>query len=85
MIFNDRPLNGGYQTIHKFDNGYGASVISGGTFTYGGDQGLKELAVIKFSSEDKWSICYETPITDDVIGYLSDEEVESILLQIEAL
>lgn len=85
MIFSQRPLNGGDQTVYKFDNGYGASVISGGTFTYGGDEGLKELAVIKFQSEDKWRICYETEITDDVIGYLSDEEVENLLLQIEAL
>lgn len=81
MIFNERPLNGGHQTIHKFDNGYGASVITGGMFAYGG----QELAVIKFKSEDEWSICYDTEITDDVIGCISDEEVEDILSQIEAL
>ena len=85
MILLERELNGGTQTVHKFDNGYGASVISGGTYTYGGDEGLKELAVIKFYDGDKWHLCYETEITDDVLGYLTDEDVSDLLVQIEAL
>jgi hypothetical protein len=80
----DRPLNGGNQKVYKFGNGYGASVISGGTYTYGGEQGLKELAVLKFKGDD-WSLCYDTEITDDVIGYLEDSEVQELLKQIEEL
>lgn len=85
MILIERPMNGGTQTVHKFDNGYGASVIAGGTYTYGADQGLKELAVIKFYEGDKYKLCYSTEITDDVLGYLSDEDVADLLVKIEAL
>lgn len=85
MILVERNLNGGTQTLHKFDNGYGASVISGGTYTYGADQGLKELAVLKFGDGDNYKLCYETEITDDVLGYLTDEDVTDLLIRIEAL
>ena len=61
----------------EFDNGYGVSVIEHG---YGGDVGLKELAVLH-SGE----ICYDTPITDDVLGYLTDTEVMEIIEQVKQL
>lgn len=84
MILLERNIHDGSQTIHKFDNGYGASVVfhSG---SYGSDQGLKELAVIKFYDGDKWHLCYDTEITDDVLGYLTNEDVADLLVQIEAL
>ncbi len=81
----DRELNGGFQEVYKFENGYGASVISGGTYTYGGEDGLKELAVLKFKEDGKYSLCYSTEITDDVLGYLTDEDVQRLLKEIEAL
>jgi hypothetical protein len=81
----DRPLNGGNQKVYKFENGYGASVISGGTYTYGGDEGLQELAVLKFYGTDEYELCYDTEITGDVLGYLSSQEVEALLKQIEEL
>jgi hypothetical protein len=72
--------------IYRFDNGFGASVVQH-RHSYGGDQGLWELAVVRFTGEDSydWSICYTTGITDDVIGRLSDGEVEALLDQIKAL
>ena len=60
-----------------FENGYGVSVISHG---YGGDVGLKEIAVLHSGS-----ICYDTPITDDVMGRLTDEEVAEIIKQVKQL
>lgn len=47
--FNDlelktHPMGSGIISRIKFDNGYGASVVKG-PHTYGGDQGLYELAV----------------------------------------
>ena len=70
---------GGIQARIKFDNGYGASVIKS-SFSYGGNQGLYELAVL---FED--DITYNTPITDDVLGYLSEDDVTEYLKQIQEL
>jgi hypothetical protein len=71
-----------------FQNGYGVSVVR---FTspfdsgsYGAEQGLYELAVIKGTEED-WNICYDTPITSDVLGHLTTEEVEVLLYEVENL
>ena len=69
--------------VYQFENGYGASIIRG-KHTYGGDLGLFELAVVKFISDD-FMLCYDTPITDDVIGYLSLHELAPLLQQIKAL
>jgi hypothetical protein len=85
-----RALNGGVQTVHKFDNGYGASVVKApnvgfwGT-SYGYDEGLWELAVLDFVSDEEYSLTYSTPITNDVLGSLSDEDVLAVLARIEAL
>lgn len=67
----------GRQWIFKFDNGFGASVINDG---YGRDSGRFELAVL---NGDR--LTYSTPITDDVLGYLSADEVGEALAKIEAL
>lgn len=74
-----RKFKGNRQYKFDFPNGYGASVVIG-PYTYGGDQGLYELAVLKDGE-----ICYDTPITDNVIGYLDVSEVEGLLNQIKAL
>lgn len=84
-----REINGGIQRIYRFPNGFGASVVRH-AFSYGGDIGLWELAVIQFDPEflennDRWLLTYETPITDDVLGYLSDEQVNETLNKISAL
>lgn len=42
--------------------------------TYGGDEGLFELAMLR---DDK--CCYDTPITDDVLGWLEVEDVLEVL------
>jgi len=77
--------NGGSQEIFKFDNGYGASVVRH-SFSYGGEMGLYELAVIRFSSKsDRWKINYDTPITSDVIGYLAGTDVNDLLNEIKKL
>lgn len=81
-IERTHPL-GGIQRIYRFDNGYGASVVRF-TYSYGFELGLWELAVIKFNGED-YELVYDTEITNDVIGYLSEDEVDNLLTQIEAL
>lgn len=66
-----------------FNNGYGVSVIIG-TYSYGGREGLYELAVLK-GKEDDWNLCYTTKITDDVIGYLSPDQVTKYMKQVQQL
>jgi|SRR5687767_11196096 len=81
-----RSRDGAAQAVYRFANGYGASVICG-QFSYGGEAGLWELAVIWFQGEDnhEFSLVYSTPITDDVLGWLSDEQVAEHLAAIAAL
>lgn len=81
MIVNHKGNNRGTSTVHRFENGYGASVITDG---YGSQEGLLELAVIKWDGED-FKLTYETPITSDVLGYLTEGEVADALTRIEAL
>lgn len=64
-----------------FPNGFGASVVRS-EYSYGGKDGLYELAVIE---EETGEITYNTPITDDVIGYLTEEGVSVLLAEIELL
>ena len=69
------------QFIYKFPNGYGASVIRF-PGTYGYSEGLWELAVIKFSDNndcDDFELVYDTPITDDVLGFLDVDDVSEVL------
>lgn len=67
------------QAIQKFENGYGASVVRH-YFSYGGKDGLYELAVLKGND-----LCYDTHITNDVLGHLTGHEVTEILKQIQLL
>lgn len=69
-----------YKKVYKFDNGYGASVISG-EFSYGGDKGLFEVAVL----DSAGNIDYHSPISNDVIGYLDFDGVAEVLKDIQNL
>jgi len=83
MSFQSLPsknINGGVQYTAKFSNGYGASIIRH-SFSYGNRQGLWELAVLDSDGD----ITYDTPITDNVLGYLTEEDVENTLNEIKAL
>ena len=71
------------QLLYRFENNYGASVIYH-YGSYGYNQGLFELAVIKWH-ETEWGLCYETEITDDVLGYLAIGQVENLLERIKNL
>lgn len=84
FIFLDREINGGNQVIYKFGNGFGASVVRH-PGSYGYREGLYELAVLKFNEGNKWSLCYTTEITDDVLGWLSFSEVEETLNKVKEL
>ncbi len=63
----------------RFKNGYEGDIITGAAAKCNNDYPY-ELAVFKDGH-----ICYDTPITDDVIGHLTADEVGKILKKIEAL
>lgn len=73
-------LNGGERHRITFPNGRGASVICN-DYSYGGDQGLFEVAVLNAAGQ----LDYTTPITDDVLGWLTAEDVGVLLQAIAAL
>lgn len=83
-IIEDRLINNGKQYIFKFENKYGASVVKN-IYSYGYDNDLWELAIIKFNNDESFEIIYDTELSDDVIGYLKDEEVCKYLQQIKEL
>lgn len=82
-----------------FSNGYGASVVQNLIYlpdrniagdivvvagSYGAEKGLYELAVLSFGN-DGWTLDYTTPVTSDVEGRLTPEDVSDLLAKIEAL
>ena len=78
-IMTDEFMSGIKARIY-FDNVYGASVVSH-TMSYGGKKGLYELAVLK---DDE--LHYANPIADgDVRGFLTEDAVSDLLIQIQKL
>jgi hypothetical protein len=71
---------GGVMSRIIFDNGFGASIVCT-PHTYGGDRGLYEIAVL----DTEGRLTYDTPVTDDVIGYLRPEDVTDVMEKIQQL
>lgn len=67
--------------IWKFPNNYGASVVRKKD-SYGFKRGLFELAVIKYNKKGKWHIVYDTHITSNVLGWLTEDSVNLLLDEI---
>ena len=79
LSFVTRAFDNGVAARLKFPNGYEASVVRG-DFTYGGPRGLYELAVLHDGE-----IVYDTPVTDDVLGHLTEGDVTERLNEIASL
>ena len=73
-------IHGGIQYIYEFDNGFGASVIRH-EGSYGFDRDLWEVAVL----DNQGKLCFSTKVTSDVMGYLTEEEVNSKINEIRGL
>ena len=75
-------------TIHArlmFDNGHGISVVRGGIVTIGdtklGSDEVYEIAVLDADGR----LDYSTPITEDVITDLTQDEVTEYMIKIQQL
>ena len=73
VTFSQMPYHlqgGGWAYRVTYPNGYGASLIKS-SYSYGREDDLWEVAVL----DKNGNLCYDTPITDDVLGYLTEEDV----------
>lgn len=69
VSYTHMSYQNGMQMRAEFPNGYSVSVVSH-AFSYGGEEGLWEGAVMYGGR-----IVYDTPVTDDVIGWMNEDEV----------
>ena len=82
LEFNNHPLSPEYfskAASLTFCNGYGVSVIAG-EMAYSNDERPYELAVLKDGD-----LCYDTEITDDVLGYLTEQDVTEVMKKVQLL
>ena len=87
VIERDPSLKDGYlgkllnakHAVINFDNGYGISVLFGTSFYSNGINTYESAALCN------GVLCYDTPITDDVMGFLKKEEVSDMMKKIQEL
>jgi hypothetical protein len=90
LVFNPHLVGNGKQAKIFFPNGYGVSVVrfkllSGfGYGSYTSNESEWELAVLEGTEKD-WELTYDTPITDDVLGHLSEDGVTEIMAKVQSL
>lgn len=70
----------GTVTQVMFTNGHGISIAQN-EMTYGNESGLFEIAVL----DENGDLDYSTPITNDVIGWLTWEDVIAYFDKVAAL
>ncbi len=81
LEFKQHPHKDGIVARMFFENGFGVSVVRH-AYSYGGDKGLFELAVL----DDSGEIHYDNPVANgDVIGYLRPEDVTDVMERVEKL
>ena len=89
--FKPHSIGEGQHGLIFFPNGYGVSVVrfkrpysDRGYGSYTSNDNEWEVAVIT-GNKDKWELCYDTDITDDVLGHLTEGEVDWVMLQVQQL
>jgi len=81
LTFKKMKKQDGIQAIVEFPNGFGTSIIKS-DFSHGGKSGLFELAVL---DNDTGNINSTTDITDDVIGWQDEDDIDRVLTAISKL
>ena len=79
LQFKSHSIGNGIAARIGFDNGYGVSVVKFNG-SYGFEDDLFELAVLH--NDD---ITYNTDITDDAIGHLTELGVTDIMIKVQSL
>jgi hypothetical protein len=78
LKFEERPWMGMRARV-ACPNGYGVSVVLNST-SYGHEEGLFEAAVLADNR-----VCYDSGITDDVLGWQTPADITDLLAKVEAL
>jgi hypothetical protein len=80
--FKPHSVGEGLQGLIFFPNGYGLSIVR---FKYPGsnigsytDDKTWEVAILK-GTKDVWEICYDTDMTNDVIGHQTEQDINKII------
>lgn len=73
----------GSQAILFFKNGYGVSVLFGTDFRSNG-KNTYEVAIIKGNEKD-FNLVYDTPIANDVISFITEEQVTRVMKLVQKL
>ena len=81
LTFGPHPVGFGLDTQARmtFPNGYGVSVVTG-MHAYSSEGHPYEVAIF-----DGNGLTYSTPITDDVIGHQTAEDVTDIMRRVQEL
>jgi len=74
-----KPHFNGLAATMNFDNDYGVSVVRF-KGSYGGNSGLWEIAILY-----KDELNYNTDITNDVLGWQTDQDVTDVMKKVQAL
>lgn len=88
--FKPHSFGEGFHGLCFFENGYGVSVVrfksplSKTYSSYTSNENEWEVAVI-YGNEEGWEISYNTHITDDVLGHLTEGEVDWVMIQVQEL
>lgn len=86
LEFKPHLAGDGLQARTEFPNGYGVSVVrfrlpyDFGYGSYTSNETEWEVAILKDGG-----LTYETPITDDVIGHQTAEQVNEIMKRVQEL
>ena len=79
LEFKDKGYKDGQRAVLEFENSYGISVVTG-YGSYSNAESPYEAAVLY-----EGVVTYDTDITNDVIGYLTSDEVAELMKKIQAL
>ena len=80
LTFEDTKIPQGVSATVEFPNGWGASIIKN-DMSYGGRSGLFEIAVL----DKDGKLSSETDISDDVIGWQDEKDIDRVLTAISKL
>ncbi len=80
LTFEDTKVPQGVAAKVEFPNGWGASIVKN-DMSYGGRSGLFEIAVL----DKDGKLSSETDITDDVLGWQDEKDIDKVLTAISKL